>query len=137
MLCGFQENLDSFLVRDATLLGNQGDGGAVLLLGVDLADVPRVNLPPLVEVIGVGFPFFLLTGATYNRRIMIELLTALIQAESTPEKGELASAQVISGELSRYGIDSTIDNWDSTRANIVARIKSGGSGPALLFAQPA
>ena len=65
---------------------------------------------------------------------MKELLKQLIEAESTPEKGELAAAEVIAAEFSRSGIDSTIDCWDSRRANIVARVKSAGSGAALLFA---
>jgi succinyl-diaminopimelate desuccinylase len=65
---------------------------------------------------------------------MKELLKALIEAESTPETGELAAAEVISAELRRSGIDSNLDVWDSTRANLVARIPSDGSGPALLFA---
>ncbi len=65
---------------------------------------------------------------------MKELLTKLIQAESTPQKGELAAAQVISAELSRSGIDSRIDTWDQTRANIIAQVKSGGHKDALLFA---
>jgi succinyl-diaminopimelate desuccinylase len=63
-----------------------------------------------------------------------ELLKKLIQAESTPQKGELAAAQVISAELSRSGIDSRIDTWDQTRANIIAQVKSGGHKDALLFA---
>jgi succinyl-diaminopimelate desuccinylase len=65
---------------------------------------------------------------------MKELLKGLIEAESTPEKGELAAAEVVSAEFRRAGIDSTIDSWDSTRANIVARVKSDGSKPSLLFA---
>lgn len=65
---------------------------------------------------------------------MKELLKKLIQAESTPQKGELAAAQVISAELSRPGIDSQIDTWDQTRANIIAQVKSGGHKGALLFA---
>ncbi len=65
---------------------------------------------------------------------MKELLTKLIQAESTPQKGELAAAEVISAELSRSGIDSRIDTWDQTRANITAQVKSGGHKDALLFA---
>lgn len=70
----------------------------------------------------------------YNRPAMKELLKALIEAESTPEKGELAAAEVISAEFSRAGIDSRLDVWDSNRANVVVRIESGGSRPALLFA---
>jgi succinyl-diaminopimelate desuccinylase len=65
---------------------------------------------------------------------MKDLLKKLIQAESTPQKGELAAAKVISAELSRSGIDSRIDTWDQTRANIIAQVKSGGHKDALLFA---
>ncbi len=65
---------------------------------------------------------------------MKELLKKLIQAESTPQKGELAAAEVISAELSRSRIDSRIDTWDQTRANIIAQVKSGGHKDALLFA---
>jgi len=65
---------------------------------------------------------------------MKELLKKLIQAESTPQKGELAVAEVISAELNRSGIDCRIDTWDQTRANIIAQVKSGGHKGALLFA---
>ncbi|MFZ2147387.1 MAG: M20 family metallopeptidase [Sedimentisphaerales bacterium] len=58
----------------------------------------------------------------------------LVQAESTPQKGELAAAEVISAELSRSGIDSRIETWEQTRANIIAQVKSGGHKDALLFA---
>ncbi|MHC4119637.1 MAG: M20 family metallopeptidase [Planctomycetota bacterium] len=65
---------------------------------------------------------------------MKELLKQLIEAESTPEKGELAAAEVIAAEFGRSGIDSAIDCWDSNRANIVAHLKSAGSRGGLLFA---
>lgn len=65
---------------------------------------------------------------------MKELLKELIEAESTPEKGELAAAEVISAEFRRSGIDSRVDVWDSVRANVVAHVKSTGSRSALLFA---
>ena len=65
---------------------------------------------------------------------MKELLKKLIQAETTTEKGEIAAAEIISAELSRLGIDSRIDNWDQTRANIIAQVKSNGRRTALLFA---
>ncbi|MHC4558508.1 MAG: M20 family metallopeptidase [Planctomycetota bacterium] len=58
----------------------------------------------------------------------------LIQAESTPEKGELAAAEVISAEFALSGIDSQIDSWDQNRANIIAHVKSTGHRVALLFA---
>jgi succinyl-diaminopimelate desuccinylase len=69
----------------------------------------------------------------YNRHIMKELLQKLIQAETTVEKGELAAAKIIANELSCSGVDSQIDNWDGTRANIIAHIKSANLKPALLF----
>jgi len=65
---------------------------------------------------------------------MKELLKNLIQAETTAEKGEIAAAEVISAEFSRSGIDSSIDCWDQTRANITAHIKSTGHRAGLLFA---
>jgi len=65
---------------------------------------------------------------------MKELLKKLIQSETTADKGELAAAEVISAEFRRSGIDSRIDSWDMTRANIVARIESTGRRAALLFA---
>jgi len=65
---------------------------------------------------------------------MKKLLKKLIQAESTPGKGELAAAEIISAELSRSGINSRIDTWDQTRANIIAQVRSGGRKGVLLFA---
>jgi succinyl-diaminopimelate desuccinylase len=65
---------------------------------------------------------------------MKKLLKQLIEAETTFDKGELAAAEIISAELGRSGIESRIDNWDGTRANITAQVKSGGNKGALLFA---
>jgi len=65
---------------------------------------------------------------------MKKLLSKLIQAQTTADKGELAAAEIISAELGRSGIDSRIDNWDQTRANITAQVKSSGHKGALLFA---
>ena len=65
---------------------------------------------------------------------MKKLLKKLIQAETTAEKGELAAANIICEELALSGINSAIDSWDRTRANITARIKSAGRKKALLFA---
>jgi succinyl-diaminopimelate desuccinylase len=65
---------------------------------------------------------------------MKKLLKQLIQAETTADKGELAAAEIISAELGRSGIESQIDNWDGTRANITAHVKSSGKKGALLFA---
>jgi len=58
----------------------------------------------------------------------------LVKADSTARKGELAAAQVIAGHLARSGIESRIDRWDRTRANISATIASQRTRPALLFA---
>lgn len=65
---------------------------------------------------------------------MKELLRKLIQAETTIEKGELAAAEIIWAEFNRLGIESQIDTWEQTRANIIAQVKSTGRRPALLFA---
>jgi succinyl-diaminopimelate desuccinylase len=65
---------------------------------------------------------------------MKEFLKKLIRANTTQENGELAAAEIVSTELSRSGIDSEIDSWDRTRANIIAHIKSDGQKNALLFA---
>jgi succinyl-diaminopimelate desuccinylase len=70
----------------------------------------------------------------YNRFIMQELLKELIQAESTDEKGELAAAKVLSAEFTRCGVSSQIDTWGNNRANVIARVKTSGRKPALLFA---
>jgi succinyl-diaminopimelate desuccinylase len=66
--------------------------------------------------------------------MMKELLRKLVQAQTTAEKGELAAAEVISAEFGRHGIESQIDSWESTRANVIAHVKSAGQKPALLFA---
>ncbi len=81
-----------------------------------------------------NFLFFILYRLIYNRRAMKNLLKKLIQAQTTADKGELAAAEIISAELGRFGIESKIDGWDETRANITAHIKSSGSKRALLFA---
>ncbi|MFC1636410.1 M20 family metallopeptidase [Planctomycetota bacterium] len=65
---------------------------------------------------------------------MKTLLKELIQAESTPEKGELAAAKVISASFRQSGIESHIDVWQQNRANVVAHLKSTGRKPGLLFA---
>jgi len=65
---------------------------------------------------------------------MKALLKKLIQAKTTAEEGELAAAEIISTELSSFGIESWIDSWDTNRANISARIKSTGLKNSLLFA---
>ena len=65
---------------------------------------------------------------------MKRFLTELIRAQTTAQKGELTAAKVISDELRRSQIDSNIDRWDQTRANISAHIKSGCRQNAFLFA---
>jgi succinyl-diaminopimelate desuccinylase len=65
---------------------------------------------------------------------MKTLLKTLIQAESTIEKGEFASAEVVSAEFRRSGIECRIDSWDLNRANVIAHVKSAGRRPGLLFA---
>jgi len=64
---------------------------------------------------------------------MKKLLRRLVQAETTPEKGEISAAELISAELGISGIDCQIDSWDGNRANLVAWIKSPGQRSGLLF----
>jgi succinyl-diaminopimelate desuccinylase len=64
---------------------------------------------------------------------MKELLTKLIQAESTAQKGELAAARIIAEEFAHSGIDCRIDTWDQDRANVAATVKSDGQKGTLLF----
>jgi succinyl-diaminopimelate desuccinylase len=64
---------------------------------------------------------------------MKELLRKLVQAETTAQKGELATAKIISGEFCHSGIDCQIDSWDQNRANVVATVKSDGKKGGLLF----
>jgi succinyl-diaminopimelate desuccinylase len=65
---------------------------------------------------------------------MIDLLKKLINARSTPDRGELAAAEVIAEEIRGLGLTCDIEIWDKTRANIVVHIKSTTQKPALLFA---
>ncbi len=64
---------------------------------------------------------------------MKTLLRQLIQAESTPETGELAAAQVIEARFQKQDLQCHIDQWDNNRANVIAHVKSAGRRPALLF----
>ncbi len=64
---------------------------------------------------------------------MKTLLKKLVQTDTSTGKGELAAAKIISEEFKRFGIDSQVDSWDQTRANIIARVKSTGKKGALLF----
>ncbi len=64
---------------------------------------------------------------------MKELLQELIQADSTPEKGEAAVAEVLARRFRRHGVDCRVDRWNTHRANVIAHVRSTGSRPALLF----
>jgi len=64
---------------------------------------------------------------------MKDLLRQLIQADSTPAKGEVLAAEVIATYFRRHGIDCRVDQWDGNRANVVAHVPTGGPRPALLF----
>lgn len=64
---------------------------------------------------------------------MKDFLRKLIQTDTTAEKGELAAAEVIAAELDISGIDSRIDSWNQTKANITAHVKSIQRKPSLLF----
>jgi succinyl-diaminopimelate desuccinylase len=64
---------------------------------------------------------------------MKNLLKKLIKAKSTPDVGEIECARVLADFFTSAGIESNIETWDKTRANISATIKSGGEKPALLF----
>jgi succinyl-diaminopimelate desuccinylase len=66
--------------------------------------------------------------------MLSDFLKKLIEAQSTPETGELAAAEVVTRHFAAAGIDAVIDNWDANRANVTAHIKSGSDKPALLFA---
>ncbi|MFC1677344.1 M20 family metallopeptidase [Planctomycetota bacterium] len=64
---------------------------------------------------------------------MKELLKKLVQADSTPAKGELLTAQIIAEHLKSFGIEPIVDSWDNNRANIIAVVNSSGQKPALVF----
>ncbi|HSV98682.1 MAG TPA: M20 family metallopeptidase [Sedimentisphaerales bacterium] len=64
---------------------------------------------------------------------MKDLLRQLIQADSTPNKGEALAAEVLVTYFNRHGIDCHVDQWDGNRANVVAHVKTGRQRPALLF----
>ncbi|MBN1362536.1 MAG: M20 family metallopeptidase [Sedimentisphaerales bacterium] len=64
---------------------------------------------------------------------MKDLLRQLIQADSTPEKGELEAAQVTEAYFKKHGVQCEIDRWDDRRANVLGHVRSGGNRPALLF----
>jgi succinyl-diaminopimelate desuccinylase len=81
-----------------------------------------------------NFSVFLFDSLVYTNFTMKTLLKELIQAESTPEKGELAAAEVVLESFRQSGIESHIDTWEQNRANVVAHLKSAGTKPGLLFA---
>ncbi|OHB54083.1 MAG: hypothetical protein A2Y07_03825 [Planctomycetes bacterium GWF2_50_10] len=64
---------------------------------------------------------------------MIEFLKTLINAKSTSDRGELAAANLIKDRLARAGIDSQIDVWEHSRANLTVHIASDRTRPALFF----
>jgi len=64
---------------------------------------------------------------------MIQTLKRLISAKSTSEVGELSAAQVVNEACSGRGLESHIEAWDGKRANVIARLKSTGELPGLLF----
>ncbi|MBN1805674.1 MAG: M20 family metallopeptidase [Sedimentisphaerales bacterium] len=65
---------------------------------------------------------------------MKEFFKKLINAESTPEKGESASAKVLAEEFGKSGINCRIDSWEKNRANITAELNCDSHKKALLFA---
>ena len=105
-----------------------------MLLQAGPKNLQSCIMPTSFQFRNKNFLFFLLPRLIYNHGTMKKLLKQLIQAKSTADKGELAAAKVIAAELKRFGIESRIDNWDKTRANITVHIKSSGQKGALLFA---
>jgi len=63
-----------------------------------------------------------------------ELLKQLINAPSTPEYGELETANILSHFFEQHGISAQIDVWQENRANVTATIKGDGTSDSLLFA---
>ncbi|MDD5134536.1 MAG: M20 family metallopeptidase [Phycisphaerae bacterium] len=64
---------------------------------------------------------------------MKNLLKKLIEAKSTPDVGEIECAKVLADFFASAGIESNVEIWDKTRANITATVKSSSEKPALLF----
>ena len=64
---------------------------------------------------------------------MKDLLKKLIDAKPTLENGEADAANALADYFTAHKIDSTVDTWDSNRANFIAHIKSTGQKPALMF----
>jgi len=65
---------------------------------------------------------------------MKDLLKKLIQAQPTLGKGELEAAKVLADYFASFGIDTRIEQWGNSRANISLHIDSAGEKKALLFA---
>jgi succinyl-diaminopimelate desuccinylase len=55
---------------------------------------------------------------------MEELLKHLIESAPTLSNGELKAAEVLTDFFNQHGIPAILDNWDSTRANVIASIGS-------------
>jgi succinyl-diaminopimelate desuccinylase len=64
---------------------------------------------------------------------MKDLLTQLIRADSTADRGETEAAEVLARWFTRHRVDCRIDSWDTNRANIVAQVRTAGKRPGLLF----
>jgi len=64
---------------------------------------------------------------------MKDLLKRLVGADSTLGKGEATVAEIVAAEFKKHGIDRQIDRWGPGRANVVARVRSAGKRPGLLF----
>ena len=65
---------------------------------------------------------------------VVALLAALVRVPTVnPPGDELEAARVLHEWLLARGIDSTLDVFDGTRANVVARVKGTGSQPALVL----
>ena len=64
----------------------------------------------------------------------VALLQKLIQTVTTnPPAEELTLAMWVSEYLKKSGLDVEILPFEGKRANVLARVKGSGSGPALIF----
>lgn len=73
------------------------------------------------------------TPRIHEIETMKNLLRQLIQADSTPHKGEAVAAAVLASYFNRHGIDCRVDQWNGNRANVVAHVRTRRQRPALLF----
>lgn len=64
---------------------------------------------------------------------MKSLLQKLVQCDSTAEKGEFRTAQILERYFREANIPCHIETWDGNRANCVARISGQGTRPGLMF----